>query len=312
MLVLVGPTATGKSAVAVEVAVRLDGEVITGDPQQAYRGMDIGTAKPSLAERKGVPHHLLDIKDPTELFTVAEFQRLVWELAPAIRARGRLPMLVGGTGLYVTAVLDAYDFPPLEPDWELRARLRGEAEALGPEALHGRLAEVDPSAAARLHPNDLRRVIRALEVYYRTGQPLSATWDRSPPEAVALDALVVGLFMDRDALDRRIEARVQQQLDAGLLEEVAALYRRGLDERYYPLRALGYRELLPVVRGERSLEQARADLVRSTRRLARRQLTWFRRDPRVRWLRTPADNPLAVVEAITRLAQEKWGRRPKS
>jgi len=310
LVVLVGPTAVGKTAISVAVARAVGAEIISGDSMQVYRGMDIGTAKIRPEEMGGVPHHLIDIKDPDEEFSVAEFQARVDELIPQICARGRLPMLVGGTGLYVRAVVEKYTFTPMEPDPELRARLRQEEERHGPGYLHARLAEVDPVSAARLHPNDLFRIIRALEVYERTGIPISATQIAAQSEP-RYDDLMIGLTMDRQQLYARIDERVDAMLAAGWVDEV-----RRLLSRYPPnlrsMQALGYRELVLYLRGFLTWDEAVALIKRNTRRFAKRQFTWFRRERRLTWL--DVTEPSArnrAVEEIVRMINEKWPCRER-
>lgn len=310
LLVLVGPTAVGKTALSVAVARAVGAEIISGDSMQVYRGMDIGTAKIRPEEAGGVPHHLIDIKEPDEDFSVAEFQARVDELIPQICARGRLPMLVGGTGLYVRAVVEKYTFTPMEADHELRARLRQEEERHGPGYLHARLQQVDPVSAARLHPNDLFRIIRALEVYAQTGVPISATQTAADAEP-RYDDLMIGLTMDRAQLYARIDERVDAMLAAGWLEEV-----RRLLSRYPPhvraLQALGYRELVLYLRGLLTWDEAVALIKRNTRRFAKRQFTWFRRERRLRWLDvTDPEARNRAAGEIVRLVREKWPCRER-
>jgi len=306
VLVLVGPTAVGKTAISVAVAKRLGAEIISGDSMQVYRGMDIGTAKITKEEMQGVPHHMIDIKDPDEPFTVAEFQQRADQLIREIVARGRLPMLVGGTGLYIRAVLEPYTFIPMKADPELRRRLAEEEERYGPGHLHRRLQEVDPVAAAKLHPNDLRRIIRALEVFLQTGTPISATQTAAGKEP-RYDDLFLGLTMERSLLYRRIEERVDRMIAAGWLEEV-----RRLLERYPPhlpaMQALGYRELVQYYRGLLTLPEAISLIKRNTRRYAKRQFTWFRRERRLQWIDVTSQTPEMVVEAIAKMAEGKWPR----
>ena len=310
LVVLVGPTAVGKTAISVAVARAVGAEIISGDSMQVYRGMDIGTAKIRPEEMGGVPHHLIDIKDPDQEFSVAEFQARVDELIPQICARGRLPMLVGGTGLYVRAVVEQYTFTPMEADHGLRARLRQEEERHGPGYLHARLREVDPVSAARLHPNDLVRIVRALEVYEQTGVPISATQTAGFAEP-RYDDLMVGLTMDRAQLYARIDQRVDAMLAAGWLDEV-----RGLLSRYPPqvrsLQALGYRELVLYLRGLLTWEEAVALIKRNTSRFAKRQFTWFRKERRLIWLDvTGPDARNRAAEEIVRLIREKWPCRER-
>jgi tRNA dimethylallyltransferase len=277
VLAVVGPTATGKSGLAVTLAERLGGEVVNADSMQLYRGMDIGTAKPGPAEQRGVPHHLLDVWDVTERASVAEYQRLARAAIDAVLARGRLPVLVGGSGLYVRAALDDLDFPGT--DAALRARLEAELAAVGPAALHARLSQVDPAAARAILPSNGRRLVRALEVVELTGRPFAATL---PAPAPAYDAVQVGL--DRSDLDGRVASRVDRMWAAGFVAEVRALAGRGLRDGPTASRALGYQQVLASLDGRHDEATARAETVRATRRFVRRQRSWFRRDPRVDWV----------------------------
>lgn len=279
LLVIVGPTATGKTELAIRLAKRYGGEVVSGDSMQVYRGLDIGTAKPDQAERQGVPHHLLDVADPTERFTVAAFQRLAQAAIADIAGRGRLPILAGGTGLYIRAVVQNYILSPAAPDWQRRADVAASLGSDGP-ALHRTLAAVDPETAARLHPHDVPRLQRALEVYARTGGSIRR-WEGKGP--ALYDALVLGLTMDRASLYRIIEERVDRMLAQGWLDEVRRLVSAyGADAP--ALQGLGYRQLLPVVTGSRPLAEASALIKQETRRLAKRQWTWFKREPGIRWI----------------------------
>jgi tRNA dimethylallyltransferase len=287
---VVGPTAAGKTALAVELAERLGGEVVNADSMQLYRGMDVGTAKPTAAERRGVPHHVLDVWEVTERASVAEYQRLARAAIDAVLARGRVPLLVGGSGLYVRAVVDELDFPGTDPD--LRARLEAELATAGPAALHARLAAVDPAAAAGILPGNGRRIVRALEVMELTGRPFAATL---PAPAAHYDTVQLGL--DRADLDVRVAARVDRMWSTGLVEEVRALEDSGLREGPTASRALGYQQVLAL--GD--TPEARAETVRATRRFVRRQRSWFRRDPSVRWL--DAARPDLVEAASTLVAE---------
>lgn len=304
VLAVVGPTAAGKTDLAVALALRLGGEVITADSMQIYRGMDIGTAKPTLAERQGVPHHLLDIRDPHAEFSVAEFQALADQTIREIAARGRLPILCGGTGLYVRAVLSEYTFTEPESDPAVRARLIAAAEQGGLPALHARLAAVDPAAAARIHPNDQRRIVRALEVFTQTGRPISAL-QTAAGSGPRYDSLLVGLTMERARLYRRIDQRVELMLAAGWLDEVQRLLAADCSPYRGPLTNLGYRELTAYLRGQCSLPVAVEWARRNTRRYAKRQLTWFRREPDIRWVSMDAGSGPALAAVLT-LAEGKW------
>lgn len=279
VIAVVGPTAAGKSDLGVALAQALDGEVVNADSMQLYRGMDIGTAKLTEDERQGVPHHLLDIWDVTQAASVAEYQRLARAEIDRLLAAGRTPVLVGGSGLYVRAAIDALEFPGT--DAQVRARLEAELDALGSGPLHARLAAVDPEAARVILPSNGRRIVRALEVVEITGRPFTANL---PGHDSVYDTVQIGVDVPRPELDERITARVDRMWEAGLVDEVAALERAGLREGRTASRALGYQQVLTALAGECTDAQARAETVRATKRFARRQDSWFRRDGRVRWL----------------------------
>lgn len=276
VIAIVGPTGTGKSDLGVRLAERINGEVINADSMQVYRGMDIGTAKLTIAERRGVPHHLLDIWDVRRAANVAEYQRLARAEVDRITTRGRVPILVGGSGLYLRAVIDDLRFPGTDP--QVRFRLQSECEQLGPAAMHARLVELDPVAAAAILPTNARRVVRALEVVELSGGPYLATL---PVQRPVLAALTIGLNLPRDVLNHRLADRVDAMFRAGLVDEVAAL--DGLVGSPTASRALGYRQVLAMLAGDGNLEQAVRDTVIATRKFARRQLSWFRRDQTIRW-----------------------------
>jgi tRNA dimethylallyltransferase len=279
VIAVVGATATGKSDLAIGLAQSLSGEVVNVDSMQLYRGMDIGTAKLSLADRRGVPHHLLDIWEVTETASVAEYQRIASGVIDDIQARGKVAVLAGGSGLYVRAALGDLDFPGT--DEAVRARLEAELAAVGPGPLWDRLKAADPAAAAAILPSNGRRIVRAMEVMEISGQPFSATM---PSYDAGRRAVQVGIRLPRPELDERIEARVDRMFARGLAGEVAALANRhGLRDGKTASRALGYQQVLRYLDGDWSLEQARDETVRATRRFARRQESWFRRDPRVQW-----------------------------
>lgn len=279
VIAVVGPTAAGKSDLGVALARHFDGEVVNADSMQLYRGMDIGTAKLTTQERGGVPHRLLDIWDVTETASVAEYQRLARAEIDELLAQGRTPVLVGGSGLYVRGALDAMDFPGTDP--EVRARLEAEATLRGPGALHARLAAADPAAAQAILPSNGRRIVRALEVIEITGRPFTANL---PGHESVYDTVQIGVDVARPELDERIALRVDRMWEAGLVDEVRALEAAGLRDGITASRALGYQQVLAVLAGECTEEEARAETVRATKRFARRQDSWFRRDPRVHWL----------------------------
>ena len=295
VVAIVGPTAAGKSDLAVDLALALGGEVVNADSMQLYRGMDIGTAKLRPTERRGVPHHLLDVWAVTEPANVAGYQRLARATITAVRARGAVPVLVGGSGLYVRAALDDLDFPATDP--AVRARLEADLAAYGPQPLHARLAAADPAAAAAILPSNGRRIVRALEVVELTGRPFTA---RLPAYRYAIPAMQVGLDVPRAVLDERIARRVERMWADGFVDEVRRLAAAGLREGRTARRALGYAQVLRHLAGEWTEQQAREETVRATRRFARRQDSWFRRDPRVRWLPHDAADLLERVTELVR------------
>ncbi|GAA0928929.1 tRNA (adenosine(37)-N6)-dimethylallyltransferase MiaA [Nonomuraea longicatena] len=290
VIAVVGPTAAGKSDLAVDLALRLGGECINADSMQLYRGMTIGTAKLSQTEQRGVPHHLLDIWDVTVTASVAEYQRLVRPLLDSVA----VPVLVGGSGLYVRAAIDELDFPGTDPD--IRARLEAELAENGSAVLYDRLKALDPVAAEAILPSNGRRIVRALEVIEFSGRPFSASM---PSYEAVYPSVQLGLDVPRPELDARIESRVERMWEAGLVEEVRGLLGQGLAEGRTAGRALGYAQVVRLLSGEWSEEQAKAETVRATRRFARRQESWFRRDPRVHWL--PYDAPDLLERALDRV-----------
>jgi tRNA dimethylallyltransferase len=291
VVAVVGPTATGKTALAVALAHRLGGEVVNADSMQLYRGMDIGTAKPDLAERNGVPHHLLDLWHVREAASVAEYRRLARAQIDRLRAAGTVPLLVGGSGLYVRAVLDELDFPGT--DAALRGRLEEELAAVGPAALHTRLAALDPAAAEAVLPSNGRRIVRALEVIELTGGPFRA---QLPDPRPHYPAVAVGLDREPAVLDERVAARVDRMWAAGFVDEVAALAADGLREGPTASRALGYAQVLAQFDGALTPDEARERTIGTTRRFVRRQRSWFRRDATISWF--DAGRP-DLVDAVT-------------
>jgi tRNA dimethylallyltransferase len=294
---LVGPTASGKSEAAVEVAEVLGGlEVVSVDSMLVYRRMDVGTAKPSSLERVRVPHHLVDVAEPGEAFSVSRFQSLARGAVEAIGDRGHRPFVVGGSGLYYRAVVDGLRFPGTDPG--VRGELEAEALAVGARTLHDRLAGADPAAAAKIEPGNVRRTVRALEVAAVTGRPFStfaADWERYPPDAVR----AAGVDMDPGVLRRRIEARVEAMVEGGLVDEVRSLLEEGAGPSLTSGQAIGYAEVIDHLAGRSSLDEAVAGTVRRTRALARRQLAWFRRDPRIRWFRAGPEGAAEIVAELT-------------
>jgi tRNA dimethylallyltransferase len=291
---VVGPTATGKSDLGVELALRLGGEVVNADAMQLYRGMDVGTAKLTDAQRQGVPHHLLDVLDITETASVAAYQRHARRIVEDLLAAGRTPVVVGGSGLYVSALTDDLDFPGTEP--AIRARLETELADVGAATLHARLTGLDPVAADAILPGNGRRIVRALEVIELTGRPFSASMPRPGPARYG--TVLIGLDRDTAELDERIEQRVDTMFAHGLVAEVHALLPRGLRDGRTASRALGYQQVLAALDGDGDLAAAQAETVRATRRFVRRQRSWFRRDQRITWLDAARPDLLAAALAI--------------
>ena len=301
VVAVVGPTATGKSALSLALAEALGGEVVNADSMQLYRGLDIGTAKLTVEERRGVPHHVLDIWPVTAPASVAAYQRLARAAIDDILARGRVPLLVGGSGLYIRAVLEEFDFPGTDP--ALRAELEAELAAVGPGALHERLRAHDPDAAARILPSNGRRIVRALEVVTLTGRPFAAAL---PSEPVPFyPSVQIGVDRDPPALDDRVAERVSAMWSAGLVAETERLVAEGLRAGRTASRALGYQQVLAFLDGSLTESEAFEETVRATRRFVRRQRSWFRRDPRIRWL--DGADPSLVATALRAVHAERAG-----
>jgi len=297
VLAIVGPTAVGKSAVAEIAAERLSGAIISADSMQVYRGMDIGTAKTAAGERR-VPYHLVDVIDPGTPYSAALYQTAARSVADDLIARHLLPVFVGGTGLYVRAALDEMSFPAGDASTDLRRAVEQHAAQVGAEALHAELAALDPEAARLIHPNNVKRVVRALEMHAvgASYAEQAATFARRTFHYS--DTLLVGLTMDRTELYRRIDARVDQMICSGLVSEVQALLEQGLRSALTSAQAIGYKEIVPVIDGESSIDAARDAIQQATRRYAKRQLTWFRADPRIQWIDTTG---LTAPEAASRV-----------
>jgi len=284
LVVIVGPTAVGKTRLSIELAKALDGEIVSADSMQIYRYMDIGTAKPTLEERQGITHHMMDIIDPDQEFSVAEYQRLATRAIDDIHSRNKLPIVVGGTGLYVKSLLYPMNFTDACYDPEFRKELQHQAETMGKEYLHRKLQDVDPKTAARLHPNDVRRVIRALEVFHLTGKPMSEYNQGLEKMDYKYNVAMIVLTMDRAKLYERINQRVDEMMENGLLDEVKQMVSKGYTKDMISMQGLGYKELMEYLQGNVSLEDAIYILKRETRRYAKRQLTWFRAQKDVVWV----------------------------
>jgi len=302
---IVGPTATGKTAVGIELAKELGGEVVSADSMAVYKLMNVGTAKPTSEQLGGVPLPLVDVAWPDEEFSVATFKRLAEEAIKGIVDRGRVPLLVGGTGLYVKAVTGGLSIPAVGPDRALRETLRGEAEVRGNRHLLERLRAVDPVTAGRLHANDLNRIIRALEVYTLSGTPISQFHRTGGAGPVPFEVRLFGLTMSRFALYSRIEARIDEQIEAGLVNEVKALLGKGYSPDTPAMKGLGYKQIAGYLLGRYDFPTAVALLKRDTRRFAKRQMTWFRADSRIEWIDVGGRTPAGIRAEITGLLKIK-------
>lgn len=282
IIILIGPTAVGKTKTSIELAKKYNGEIISGDSMQVYKGMDIGTAKITKEETEGIRHHLIDIKEPDESFSTAEFQTIVREKITEISSKGKLPIIVGGTGLYIQSVLFDYQFSNAPSDDDFRYRLEERAKVEGNVCIHKELQVVDPVSAGKIHPNNIRRVIRALEVYHCTGKTMTEWQSKQELESV-YNAAVIGLTMDRDLLYKRINQRIDMMMDNGLLEEVRGFCDKGL-QNCQSMQAIGYKEFYPYFDGLITLDEAVDQLKQNSRRYAKRQLTWFRNKLDVSWI----------------------------
>jgi tRNA dimethylallyltransferase len=311
LLALVGPTAVGKTEASLELAERIGAEIVAVDSMVVYRGMDVGTAKPTPEERARVPHHLIDVTDPAEPFSVARFQSLAREAVGTIRRRGHRSFLVGGSGLYFRAVVDDLVFPATDPS--TRALLESEAAALGSARMHARLLDADATAAAKIEPGNVRRTVRALEVAALTGRPFSEfaeAWERYPAGRVR----AAGVRLAPEVLAGRIEARVHGMVEGGLAEEVHRLLDRGMERFLTSSQAIGYLEMSEHLRGRMSLKEAVRRTIRRTKALARRQMGWFRRDPRIRWFDAGAEGAAERIDDIERFLRDttpEMGETPR-
>ncbi|MFD1360425.1 tRNA (adenosine(37)-N6)-dimethylallyltransferase MiaA [Lentibacillus salinarum] len=281
VIAIVGPTAVGKTRLSIKIAGRFDGEVISGDSMQVYKGLDIGTDKITEVEKQGIPHHMIDIKHPEDPFSVADYQNLVQSHIEEIDSRGKLPIIAGGSGLYIQAALYDYHFAKQRRDQHVTERLEEELKAKGSGTLHNRLWEIDPGHAAKVHPNNHRRLIRALEIYETTGMTMS-DYQRNQLENSPYNSIFIGLEMDRERLYRRINNRVDHMLEGGLLEEVKVLYNQGY-ENHQSMRGIGYKEFIPYFKGDQTFDETVSLLKRNSRRYAKRQYTWFKNKMKVNW-----------------------------
>jgi len=287
LLVILGPTASGKTELAIELAKKINGEIISADSMQVYSGMDIGTAKPSEKEQQGIPHHLIDIRTPDQEWTVSDFVKEAQSTKSKIQKQGKTPIIVGGTGLYLWTLLEGYSFPVAAADKEIREKL----EKLPLSTLYSRLSTIDPKAAEKIHPNDQKRIVRALEVYELTGKQISELQKhrKRSRQQVTSNTTLIGLNMPREQLYKRIEARVDQMIAQGLIEEVKGLLAKGYSKDLPAFQALGYKEVIESLDGKRSKEEMIEELKKRTRNFARRQMTWFKRFNDVKWFESPVD-----------------------
>ncbi len=300
---VLGPTATGKSALSLALAERFDGEIVNCDSTAVYRGFDIGTDKVPVDDRRGIPHHLIDIVDPTSVYTAADFARDASRIIHEIHACGRLPIVVGGTGFYYRALTRGI-FPGPGRDAELRGRLEAIARRRGTAMLHRMLRRVDPPSAARILPGDLKRIVRALEVFFLTGRPLTAHFADTVSPIAGMEIVASALWLPRADIARRVARRVDEQFARGLLDEIRGLLAAGVPESAQPFGGLVYRQALEHLHGVRDEAATRALIVQENLRYARRQLIWFRKEPNLQWFDGPGDSP-AVVAASRRLIEER-------
>ncbi len=296
VIAIVGPTAVGKTNLSIEIAKKFDGEIISGDSMQIYKGMDIGTAKVTEEEQQGIKHHMLDIKSPNEDFSVADFQNEVKRHIEEIKERGKLPIIVGGTGLYIKAALYDYQFTDEKRDDTFHERIEEEIEVQGMTSVYQRLQAIDPAQAEKIHPNNVRRVIRALEVFDRTGITMTEH-HANQSESSPYNPILIGLEMDREILYNRINQRVDLMIEKGLLDEVEYFYTKGL-EKVQAMQAIGYKEFIPYFKREQSLEEVIMLLKQNSRRYAKRQYTWFKNKMDVHWYQITPDEQLKIVERI--------------
>ncbi|RMF89267.1 MAG: tRNA (adenosine(37)-N6)-dimethylallyltransferase MiaA [Nitrospinota bacterium] len=304
VLVLMGPTAVGKTTLALTLAQRLHTEIISADAIQVYKGMDIGTAKPTPAQRRLVPHHMIDLRTPDQPYSAAEYAKDAGGIVQRLWRAGKLPLVVGGSGLYIRALLQGV-FPGPAANWEIRRSLYQQAEQEGREAVHARLQACDPEAAARIHPHDLYRTVRALEVYYQQGVPISTLQRQHATATPRYQAILIGLTRERPELYHRINERAQQMIEEGLVAETAFLLQQGYSPRLPPLQSLGYKQVIQFLQGKCSLQEAIRWIQRDTRHYAKRQLTWMRKMPDLHWINLSGTASSEVVEQIMNLLRQQ-------
>ncbi len=304
VIVIVGPTASGKTNLSIELAKRMNGEIISADSMQIYKYMDIGTAKPTKEEMQDISHYLIDEVLPNEDFNVVRFKELAEKYIDNILEKGKQPIVAGGTGLYISSLINNINFSESESDWELREALKKEAEEFGPEYLHKKLQEVDPNSALSIHPNNIKRVIRALEVYYQTQKPISYHNEMSRSIPPKYQFVLVGLNMDRQVLYERINKRVDIMIQNGLVDEVKGLVDQGYADSIISMQGIGYKEILEFLRNNITLEQAIDNIKQGTRRYAKRQITWFKRIHGINWFNVDnCGNNINVINEIYEYAK---------
>ncbi len=298
VIVIAGPTASGKTDLAIELALKVNGEIISADSMQIYREMNIGTAKPDMVERRGIPHHMIDVVSPDEEYSVARFQQDAKKALADILKRGRVPIVAGGTGLYINALVYNLTFSETITNWEYRAYLHSLAEQNGPEALHELLMKVDPKSGEAIHPNNIKRVIRALEVFETTRKPISEHQQESRRELPLYDYKVYGLEVDRDVLYGRIEQRVDNMMAKGLYEEVEEILKKGYSPQLVSLQGIGYKEIIQAIEGRCTLAEAVERIKLGTRHLAKRQMTWFRKTEGLQWMNSTLLDSWAMLKIL--------------
>lgn len=299
VIVIAGPTASGKTDLAIELALKVNGEIVSADSMQIYREMNIGTAKPDLAERRGVPHHLIDVVYPDEEYSVARFQQEAKAALADILQRGKVPIVAGGTGLYINALVYNLIFSETITNWEYRSYLQSLADNQGPQVLHELLMKVDPKSGMAIHPNNIKRVIRALEVFETTGKPISEHQEESRREPPPYDYRIFGIQLDRDVLYSRIEQRVDKMIAKGLYEEVEGILKKGYSPELISLQGIGYKEIIQAIEGKCTLSEAIERIKLGTRHLAKRQMTWFKKTEGLQWMNASLLEPWAMLKILT-------------
>jgi len=305
LVVLVGPTAVGKTELSIELANKLDAEIVSADSMQIYRYMDIGTAKPTEEERKGIKHYMIDIINPDEDFSVADYQYMAKKHINDIHLRQKIPILTGGTGLYINAVCYNYTFSEYDKDDTLRKELNKQALEHGNDYLYEKLKKIDPASAEKIHPNNIRRVIRALEVYLKTGKPFSYYEEMTKKQKILYELLMFGITMKREDLYNRINKRVEKMIEKGLVEEVKGLLSMGYSKELNSMQGLGYRQIIEHLEGKVSLDEAIYLIARDTRRYAKRQYTWFLRDKNIAWFDLSNEDKKKIIENIIKMIEGK-------